>query len=348
MSDLLAFTAELVDIPSVSHGESALADRVEDDLRRCPHLWVERIGDTVVAGTASGRDRRVLLGGHLDTVPPFDDGGYRIEGDTLWGLGAVDMKGGLAVLMDLARAATAPSADLTFVLYACEEVERRHNDLGRLVRERPDVLSADAAVLCEPTGNVVEAGCQGTMRAVVHLAGRRAHTARPWMGTNALHRAGSLLQVLASYRSRTVVLQGCEYAEQLQAVRIEGGVAANVVPDRASVTVNYRFAPDRSVAEAEAELRAMLGTVLDAAGDDLQVVDAAPAAPPSLEHAVLAALVDAAGEPPRGKLGWTDVATCWEAGVAAANFGPGDPLLAHTPDEHVTRAELERARAVLG
>jgi succinyl-diaminopimelate desuccinylase len=349
VTDLLAFAAELVDIPSVSHDEAALADRVEDDLRRCAHLQVERIGDTVLARTETGMASRVLLGGHLDTVPPVDDGGFRIEGDTLWGLGAVDMKGGVAVLMDLARAATTPSSDITVVLYACEEVERRHNALGLLAAQRPEALSADAAVLCEPTGNVVEAGCQGTMRAVATVRGRRAHTARPWVGVNAVHRCAPLLEVLAAYEPRRVVIDGCEYAEQLQAVRIEGGVAGNVVPDTASLTINHRFAPDRDPRQAEDELRRLLagGLALEA-GDRLDVVDVAPAAPPALGHPVLAALVEASGAPARAKLGWTDVATCWEAGLPAANFGPGDPLLAHTPDEHVSRAELHAARAVLG
>jgi succinyl-diaminopimelate desuccinylase len=349
VSDLLAFAAELVDIPSVSHAEGALADRVERDLRQCPHLMVERTGDTVVARTELGRDRRVLLGGHLDTVPPFDAGGFRIEGDTLWGLGSVDMKGGVAVLLDLARAAVAPAVDVTYVLYACEEVERRHNALGVLAREHPELIAADGAVLCEPTGGVVEAGCQGTMRAEVALGGRRAHTARPWVGVNAVHRLAPLLGVLAGYESRSVVLDGCEYAEQLQAVRVEGGVAGNVVPDRAVLTVNFRFAPDRDMAAAEAELRRLLAASLDvSAGDRFEVVEAAPAAPPALGDPVVAALVAASGAPARAKLGWTDVATCWEAGIPAANFGPGDPLLAHTPDEHVSRAELEAARAVLG
>jgi len=349
VSDLLAFTAELVDIPSVSHAEGALADRVERDLRACAHLSVERIGDTVVGRTRLGRARRVLLGGHLDTVPPFDGGGFRLEGDTVWGLGAVDMKGGLAVLLDLARQAAEPDVDVTYILYACEEVERRHNALAVLAAERPELLSADAAVLCEPTGGVVEAGCQGTIRASASLGGRRAHTARPWVGVNAVHRLAPLLAVLDRYQPRSVVLDGCRYEEQLQAVRIEGGVAGNVVPDRASVVVNYRFAPDRDLATAESALRGILAGAMDEpSGDRLEIEDAAPAAPPALDHPVLAALVAASGVPPRAKLGWTDVATCWAAGIPAANFGPGDPLLAHTPDEHVSRPELEAARAVLG
>jgi succinyl-diaminopimelate desuccinylase len=348
MTDLLALTAELVAISSVSHHEAALADRVETELRAAGHLEVERVEDTVVARTRLGRARRVVLAGHLDTVPPFDDGGARVEGDTLWGLGAVDMKGGVAVLLELAATVRAPALDVTYVLYACEEVSRRDNALGRLAATRPELLAGDAAVLGEPTAGVVEAGCQGTMRAVVSVGGRRAHSARPWTGVNAVHRLAPVLGVLERYVPRPVVLDGCEYTEQLQAVRVEGGVADNVVPDRATLTINYRFAPDRDTASAEQTLRDMFVPVLDASrGDTLEIADAAPGAVPALGHPVLASLVTATGAPPRAKLGWTDVATFAEIGVPATNFGPGDPLLAHTPDEHVSRRELEQVRDVL-
>ncbi len=346
--DLLALTAELIGIPSVSHGEAALADRIEEELRARPGLEVERIGDSVVARTALGQSRRLLLAGHLDTVPPSGPAGARIEGDAVSGLGAVDMKGGLAVLLDLARSVPEPAVDVTYLFYACEEVERHHNALGRLALDRPELLAADAAVLGEPTGGRVEAGCQGTMRATVSKGGRRAHTARPWTGRNAVHRLLPVLEALDRYQPRAVVIDGCEYTEQLQAVRIEGGVAGNVVPDSASCTVNYRFAPDRTPAQAEAELGRLLDVGPDPAeGDSLTVVDVAAGAPPSLDHPLLAALVAATGSAPRAKLGWTDVATFWAAGIPATNFGPGDPLLSHTPDEVVTRAELEAVRAVL-
>jgi succinyl-diaminopimelate desuccinylase len=349
MTDLLALTAELVAISSVSHHEAALADRVEADLRGAGHLEVVRVEDTVVARTRLGRARRLVLAGHLDTVPPFDDAAPRLDGDTVWGLGAVDMKGGVAILLDLAVATATPAVDVTYVLYACEEVARRHNALARLAVSHPDLLVADAAVLGEPTGGVVEAGCQGTMRAVVSVGGRRAHTSRPWTGVNAVHRLAPVLAALERYEPRRVVLDGCEYTEQLQAVAIDGGVAGNVVPDGASVTINYRFAPDRDAAAAEATLREVVGAVLDPSqGDTLEVVDAAAGALPGLGHPLLASLVAATGAPPRAKVGWTDVATFAAMGVPATNFGPGDPLLAHTPDEHVSRHDLERARAVLG
>jgi succinyl-diaminopimelate desuccinylase len=348
VTDLLALTAELVEIPSVSHQERALADHVEMALRGAGHLTVDRFGDTVVARTGLGRPWRVLLAGHLDTVPPFGPDGYRIDGDVVSGLGAVDMKGGLAVLLDLARTVTDPAVDVTFLFYTCEEVERRYNGMNALVAENPEILAADAAVLAEPTGGTVEAGCQGTMKVEVTLTGRRAHTARPWAGVNAVHRLAPLLRALEDYVPRRVVLDGCEYMEQFQAVGVRGGVAGNVVPDEAVITINHRFAPDRDLAGAEAEVHRLLDPGLDRdAGDAMVVIDAAAGAVPGLDHPLLSGLVRATGQPPRAKLGWTDVATLSAAGVPAANFGPGDPLLSHTPNENVSRAELTGVRDAL-
>lgn len=348
-ADLVALTAALVDIPSVSRDEAALAEWVAGRLGHAAHLQVERLGDTVVARTDLGRARRLLLGGHLDTVPasPGSAPGAAVSGDAVRGLGAVDMKGGLAVLLDLAESLVEPAVDVTYVLYACEEVSRSDNALAALARDRPDLLRADAAVLAEPTGGRVEAGCQGTARARLVLTGRRAHTARPWTGVNAVHRLQPALAVLAGYRPRSVDLDGCTYTEQLQAVGVDGGVAGNVVPDRAALSVNFRFAPDRDADAAVAELHRLFAPALDgAAGDTLQVEDLAPGALPALDVPLLARLVAATGTP-RAKVGWTDVATLAAMGVPATNFGPGDPLLAHTADEVVTRAELEQVRAAL-
>jgi len=348
MTDLLEATAELVGIPSLSHAEHDLADLVEQRLRGCDWLDVTRIGDNVVARTALGRPQRLVLAGHLDTVPPNHNEEPKVDGDTLWGIGAADMKGGLAVMLDLAVATPTPSMDLTWCFYACEEVGRADSGLLALWEGRPDLLAGDAAILGEPTGALVEAGCQGTMRVRVSLRGVRAHTARPFAGRNAIHRLGPLLDAVAAWESRTVDLDGCVYAEQLQAVAVDGGVAANVVPDAASVTLNFRYAPDRVMAEANEYLRHLLnGSFNEDEGDSWLLLDGADGAPPSLGHPLLAALVAATATAPRAKVGWTDVASFWEHGVPAANFGPGDPLLAHHPDEHVTRAQLERARAVL-
>ncbi len=348
MGDLLTATADLVAIPSVSGDEGQVAARVEQALRACDWLEVTRIGDNVVARTSLGRDQRLVLAGHLDTVPPNDNATPRLEGDTVWGVGAADMKGGLAVMLDLATSMHSPSLDLTWCFYAREEVERSRSGLLELWHQRPDLLAGDAAVLGEPTSALVEAGCQGTMRVRITLRGVRAHTARPFTGRNAIHRMGPLLERVAGWEGRSVTLDGCAYAEQLQVVAIEGGVAANVVPDEAQVTLNHRYAPDRRRAEAEAFLHELLDPFVELTnGDTFEVLDVGDGAPPALDQPLLHALVERSGAPPRAKVGWTDVASFWEHGVPAANFGPGDPLLAHHPDERVSAPALERARATL-
>lgn len=346
--DLLALTAELVAIPSVSRDEAQMAERAVEALGRCPWLTVTRIGNEVVARTDLGRSMRLLVAGHTDTVPPAGNETPRVVDDALWGIGACDMKGGLAVMLDVATTVREPAIDVTWCFYTCEEIAREHNGLGRLWAERPDLLAADAAVLMEPTNSLVEAGCQGTLRVVAHLGGVRAHTARPYMGQNAVHRLAPLLERVAGWKGRDVEIDGCVFAEQLQAVAVEGGVAGNVVPDHAAVALNHRFAPDRTSEEAVESLAALFEGVMDASlGDRVDLIDAVDGAAPSLDHPLLRAFVTESGTPPRAKVGWTDVATMSAHGVPATNFGPGDPVLAHHPDEHVTRASLERARAVL-
>lgn len=344
--DLLDLTATLVDIPSMSHDEATLTDKIEADLRALPHLEVERVGANLVARTALGRSTRVVLAGHTDTVAPNGNAGARVEGDVLWGLGAADMKGGLAVMLALAAQVPDPALDVTWVFYAGEEVAAEHNGLGHLMRDRPELLAGDIAILGEPTDGSIEAGCQGTMRLDVELHGARAHTARPWMGRNAIHRLGAVLQAVAAFEERRPVIDGCEYREALQAVAVSGGVAGNVVPDQAVVTLNRRFAPDRTPEQAEAEVRALVAPHLDD-GDDVRVVDVAPAAPPGLGHPVLRALVEQHHLSVRAKLGWTDVARFAAAGIPACNLGPGDATLAHSAEERVERASLERTYAVL-
>lgn len=344
--DLLALCADLVGVASVSHHESELADRVQAALEASPSLGVVRLGDNVAARTDLGRPRRLILAGHLDTVPPDGNEGASVDGETVRGVGSADMKGGLAVLLALADVVREPEFDVTFIFYACEEVDVRFNGLRQVAEARPELLEADAAIVCEPTGGVVEAGCQGTLRMAVTLAGSRAHTARAWVGTNAVHRLGPLLERVGRFNERRPVLDGCTYREALQAVRVEGGVANNVVPDSARVVLNHRFAPDRSAAEAESGLRAFLAPVLDE-GDSIYIEDVSEPAPPNLAHPLLARLVELSGGEPRAKLGWTDVSFFAARGVPAANFGPGDPLLAHTRDEHVGRQELEGAYSTL-
>jgi succinyl-diaminopimelate desuccinylase len=318
---------------------------VEQALRALPRLQVERDGNVVLARTAAGRPERVVLAGHLDTVPVAGNLPSRLEGDVLHGCGAADMKSGLAVLLRVAAlvgsGALEPRVDLTWVCYDCEEVEAARSGLGRLARTRPDALSGDLAVLLEPTDGVVEGGCQGTLRVVVNLPGVRAHSARSWLGVNAIHAAAPVLTRLAEYQARTVDVDGLTYREGLNAVAITGGVAGNVVPDACAVTVNYRFAPDRSETDALAHVR----DVFD--GFELELTDSAPAARPGRDTDVAARFVQAVGGVARAKLGWTDVARFGELGVPAVNFGPGDPNLAHTPEEHVSVQRVLDAETAL-
>jgi succinyl-diaminopimelate desuccinylase len=311
-----------VAIPSVSHEEAALASYVEDALRPVPWLTVERIGDNVVARTDLGRPSRVVLGGHLDTVPGSEAMQAIVDGDVLHGLGAADMKGGLAIYLDLARSVPEPACDVTFVFYAGEEVDARFNGLAQLFAERPELLAADVAILGEPTDGWIEAGCQGTMRFEVTLHGARAHTARPWMGVNAVHRLGRVLELLDGY------------------------VANNVVPDRATLVINHRVAPDRTLAEAEAHVRSVLAPALSD-GDEVRLLAADPPAIPGLDRPLLAGLVARSGLGVRAKLGWTDVARFAEHGIPAVNLGPGDPTLAHTAGERIERATLDAVHAAL-
>ena len=340
--DPVELTAALVDVPSVSGDEAVLASAVEDALRtQAPHLSVVRSGNSVLARTCLGRESRVVLAGHLDTVPVNDNLPLRRSEGVLHGLGTVDMKGGDAVMLHLAATLPTPRHDVTFVFYDCEEIEADRNGLGRIERELPEWLRGDLAVVCEPSNAVVEAGCQGTMRIEVRTSGRRAHTARAWMGENAIHALGDALAVLAAYEPRMVDIDGCRYREGLQAVRIEGGVSGNVVPDGAVLTINHRFAPDRSPADAEAHLREVF------AGYDVTVTDQAAGALPGLTAPAAAELVTAAGGTPVAKLGWTDVARFAALGMPAVNFGPGDPTLAHTQQEHVPVADITRCAEVL-
>jgi succinyl-diaminopimelate desuccinylase len=344
--DLLRRTAELIAVPSVSREEHRLADLIEAELRALGRLDVSRVDDNVVARTELERGMRLVLAGHLDTVPPNGNATAHVDGDVLWGVGSADMKGGLAVMLELARTVDRPAVDVSWIFYTGEEIEAVHNGLGHLFRDRPDLVAGDVAILGEPTGGAIEAGCQGTMRLRLTLAGQRAHTARAWKGRNAIHRAGDVLTRLSRYQPRRPVLDGCEFREAMQAVSIEGGVAGNVVPDRVMLSVNVRYAPDRTAAEAEAEFRQLLEGITEP-GDELHVVDAAQAAPPALDHPVLVALRQRNGLEVRAKLGWTDVARFAGAGIPAANFGPGDAMLAHTAEEHVDRVSLEDAYAAL-
>jgi len=329
-ADPVELTAALVDVPSVSGDESALADAVQAALAaQAPHLELLRCGNTVLARTDYGHPQRVLLAGHLDTVPIAGNLPSRRSDDLLYGCGTSDMKSGDAMILHLAATVPEPVCDLTVVLYDCEEIEAARNGLGRVEREHPEWLAAQLAILAEPTSGLVEAGCQGSLRVAVRTAGRRAHSARSWLGDNAIHAAGAVLARLAGYRPRSVEIDGCTYREGLQAVGISGGVAGNVVPDACEVQINFRFAPDRSLADAQNHVR----EVLD--GFDLEFTDGADGALPGLGAAAVQDFLAAMGIAPVAKYGWTDVSRFAARGVPALNYGPGDPNQAHTRDEHV-------------
>ncbi len=340
-ADVVALTAAVCDIESVSGNERALADAVEVGLRASPHLRVHRDGDTVVARTELGRAERVVLAGHLDTVPVAGNLPTRQSDGVLWGRGTSDMKGGVAVALRLAATLPEPNRDLTFVFYDHEEVEAEKNGLGRIARDHPEWLRADFAVVMEPSNGTVEGGCNGTMRVEVTTTGRAAHTARAWMGANAIHEAGSVLARLQAYRPAEVEVDGLVYREGLNAVSIAGGIAGNVLPDRCVIAVNYRFAPARTEAHAEAHLREVFE------GYDVTLVDSAPGARPGLTEPAAAAFVAAVGQEPLPKFGWTDVARFSALGVPAVNFGPGDPLVAHKDDEHVQVAQIRACEELL-
>ncbi len=348
--DVFELTTALVAVRSESHHEAELADLVEARLReRAPSLTVDRVGANVIARTSAGRDRRVVLGGHLDTVPANQGNEVpRVDGDVLHGLGAADMKGGLAVLLRLAESLHADPAslhhDVTLAFYECEEVADRFNGLGTVFSTRPELLTGEFAVLLEPTDGWVEAGCQGVLVARARFDGERAHTARPWMGVNAIHRASEVLTRLAGHASDIVDVDGLPYRESLQVVRIEGGIPDkhNVVPDRCTLVVNRRFAPRYSPAEAEAQVRVLLD-----GADAIEILQAQSAAAPNLANPLVDEFVRGLELPVRPKLGWTDVARFASRGVPALNFGPGDPTIAHTQGEFVTRESVEHAYATL-
>jgi succinyl-diaminopimelate desuccinylase len=335
-------TAALVDVESVSGNEGPLADAIEAALGALPHLTVHREGNVIVARTSLGRPRRVVLAGHIDTVPVAGNLPSRLHDGKLYGCGTTDMKSGVAVQLRLAATLGSPLGsplaepvhDVTYVFYDCEEVEAARNGLGIVSRTQPDLLAGDFAILLEPTGGGIEGGCQGTLRATVTVEGKRAHTARSWMGVNAIHAAGSVLDVLRSYQARSPIVDGLEYREGLNAVSVEGGVAGNVVPDECAITVNYRFAPDRCGDEAAEHVRSVF------ASWPVEIVDCADGARPGLTDPAAAAFVSIVGGTPKAKLGWTDVSRFAALGIPAVNYGPGIPDIAHTPGEYVEVAAI--------
>lgn len=343
----IELTKQLVDIPSPSHHEEAIADAIEAALRTIEEVEVARFGNTVCARTHRGLDSRVVLAGHVDTVPLADNVPHHMEGETMFGCGTVDMKSGLAVYLN-AFATLANDAslahDLTLIAYEGEEVATEYNGLGHIQRDNPEWLAGDLALLGEPSGGMIEAGCQGSIRLRVTARGTRAHSARAWLGSNAAHTLAPVINNIAAYQPRDVEIDGCVYKEGINIVHLEAGVATNTIPDEAWLFVNYRFAPDRSSEEAMAHLREVLG---EHENIDIEVDDVAGPALPGLGQPAAAALIDAVGGQVRAKYGWTDVARFSDMGTPAVNFGCGDPGFAHKPDEQCPVDQITEVAGVL-
>lgn len=340
-ADPADLTAALIDIPSESGDEQFLADEIEAALAALGRYEIVRSAHSVLARTQLGRPTRVLLAGHIDTVPIAGNVPSRTEGDVIHGCGSTDMKSGDAMLLHLAATLADPGRDLTFVFYDCEEVAHERNGLTRIERDLPDWLTADLALLAEPTNGQVEGGCQGTLAFTVTTRGTRAHSARSWKGHNAIHDVAAVLQRIAEFDVRHLEIDGCGYREGLNAVTVHGGVAGNVIPDEAVVQINFRYAPDRSAAAALAAITEHF------AGMEIEVLDNAAGALPGLARPAAADFVIAAGGRVQGKLGWTDVARFAALDVPAVNYGPGDPMLAHTREEWVSRTQIREMTEVL-
>lgn len=335
--NLVELCLDLCNIESVSGSEAELADAIEKALSGFAHLSVIRDGNAVIART-KGDKERVVVAGHIDTVPPAGNLPAELHHfereQVIFGRGSVDMKGGIAVMLKLAAELTDPRHDVTWIFYDNEEVDSSLNGLGRIARNVPEQLAASFAILCEPTSALVEGGCNGTLRAMVRTRGKKAHSARPWMGENAIHKLSQALERLNAYQSETIAVQGLEYRESLNAVRITGGIAGNVIPDLAELEVNFRFAPSRTGAEAESFVREFFE------GFEVEIVDLAEGAKPGLDLELAQQFLDSTGVSARPKYGWTDVARFSQLGIPAVNYGPGDPSLAHADNENVPVGHL--------
>jgi succinyl-diaminopimelate desuccinylase len=356
--DLARRTERLCAIPSEIGHEEAIAGEVERWARGRGFAGVVRVKNSVVAGVdralapagagaAAGRPL-VALCGHLDTIPvPAADRGKapRRDGGRLVATGASDMKGGLAVMMSLAERLppAARFCDLVLVLYAREEGPFDENELGDVLREVPALRAADLAVCLEPTDNALQLGCVGSIHATFEFAGRSAHSARPWQGDNAVHKAGALLRELAARVPRDVTSGGLLYREVMSATRIEGGHARNAVPERCRVNVNFRIAPDKALDAAVRELEALAAQV----GASCHPTDLSPSCPSFADHPLVVRLADRTGAPREAKQAWTDVARLAAAGVPAVNFGPGATAQAHQAGEWVEVEALARSHALL-
>ena len=345
LGDVAELTRALVDIESVSGNEVEIADAIEQALKPLSHLSLTRDGNAIVAKTNLGRPQQVVIAGHIDTVPVADNLPSKLMSfereQVIWGRGSVDMKAGVAVMLKLAAEITEPAFDVVWVFYDQEEIEASKNGLGRLVRNHPELIKGNFAILCEPTAATIEGGCNGTMRIEIALSGIKAHSARPWMGSNAIHKIGGVLNVLNAYIPEEIEVDGLVFRESLNAVLVSGGIATNVIPDSASVTLNYRFAPSRSVEDATNYLRTLFPD------SSFTVVDSAAGARPGMNSPEAEAFVAAVKASVNPKYGWTDVARFSEMGIPAVNYGPGDPNKAHADDENVLASQIYACEAGL-
>jgi succinyl-diaminopimelate desuccinylase len=337
-------TLELVDIASESHGEGALAAHVLGVLRD-GGVDARDAGDTCVLAGATRRGERplVLLAGHLDTVPAQGNRPGRLGEDAVVGLGAADMKGAVAVMLELALAGVGAegggaAVDLGYVLFGREELPLTESALAPLLEREAGLLGSDLVIVMEPTANAVHAGCLGNVNATWTFHGRSGHSARPWLADNAIHRAAAAIHELAHVPPTPVDFDGLRFCEVVSVTRLSAGIAGNVIPDEATAAVNYRYAPGRSPDEAERRLRELC------ASDGVLIIDAnAPSAPVAIGNPLAGRLIATGGLAVEPKQAWTPVAEFAAAGLDAVNFGPGDPAQAHTRGEHVSVAALVRA-----
>jgi len=332
--ELGKLTLDLVNISSVSKDEKSIADSIEEALKKCNHLKLTRVNNSLVAQTSFGNKQRVVIAGHIDTVPANNNFPGKINNSEVVGLGSVDMKSGIAVALKLASEITSSNFDITYLFYESEEIETKFNGLELITKQQKDLLNCDFAILMEPTNGILEVGCQGSLRFEVSTSGKRSHSARWWNGENAIHKTNKILEILNNYKSREPEIDGYKFREGLQAVKINGGIAGNVVPDSVSVSINHRFAPDTSIDQATTNMKNLFKDF------NFLLVDAANAAPTGLSNPVIKDFVSSIGKSIAPKFGWTDVARFASNGIPAINFGPGDPNLAHHPDEKVLISQI--------
>ena len=333
-------------IPSPIGEERDLCDRVVERLGAAPLAApIRRYGDSIVVPVTRGSGGpRVALAGHLDVVRTTHDAPPRIEGDRLYGPGASDMKSGLALMIDLVERdlPACRGLDLTLVFYAREEGPYAENELGPVLDADAELRAVDVAVCLEPSDNKLSLGASGSIHAGVTFEGRTAHSARPWQGENAIHTAGAFLAELAAIAPRETTLDGLVYRTVTSVTMAEGGRGRNVVPDAFTLNVNHRFAPDRSVEEAQRDVEAIVAGRASIAWRDLS-----PAAPPHASHPLVVALRAAGVAAVEPKQAWTDVARFAAIGVAAVNFGPGENAQAHQRNEWTSLDKLAEGRLVL-